>query len=979
MSRSRKKDVKEDPEYDDGFAPSSVVIGEIELELDESGNLVVPVDDEYEDAYATADFTGAVVSLLADRNPTAVAERRGDLVAAAKRRFESDRGGCWPGCAASALGMTPVYRYDKVLVVDSGKELADLRRQIDGLDGFDPRELRTEISAIRDMTKSGNVADALRPFSSSGKPVQSVVDPAARHCLLPDEACGVLRISHGTFSRPAGADAVVDLVRLLPGDRADLVRIDVDDPGASFEDDLAPDAGKLAADNGLLSPGQCDRLAEAMGLLWNGPFVDSLRARAAESAEAFDPEDPQDDPVSAAPAPRGETPFAVSPVKPDCAVSASADGMALRLAKLKPPKPLKAAANEGNSIVRVYASPAELAFDENRADAVYGPEFDDTPRHLLAIASALPPDTGLADRVRSASDSRLSAQTVEDVVRGGKAILVGDRVALRAAGAEQVFMRARDEKTGELFWALQHVRAAGPAREREECRPGKDCYAAPPSNADAVAYARDSLAAARDRLKAAGKKFIPDEDAVTRIVASTTDSGHYPTPEFAPLERAIAFSEPQKDVFVNCEFRFVAPDDPQGDVADAGSSGYLELAAATLLGALFPAGIRLPKKIGGSEWLVRLSVPDDPRYAELLGGGGTDPLRLKFLVESALLASAVSVLLAGTDPADVAGLLATVDIRSFIDTPKGNDVWKAALEKKLTADAVAAAARDLRAKSPLLDHVADFIRADPAPPPVLASSSLDDWNGFRPATADIERTDDDDRPVEPGPPPARTSRAAVVMDAKAELAERVASVYKRLGVPASGAAVHAFLDEPSPDGAAALKRSGAEAWSVLGRLSSGMKHDSVARFRNAFSRADASRVLAEQRAAMDRLRAAEDVADVAGAWIDLAEELPDEMAMRMAEDAACRLRLVGTGVDELLARMEAAKEAIKNEKIKFVEAVDDATKSAMAALRNLGIQTIDDQIMAFDRDNDVGRQSAGDSGEAYDTRHDYEDDGVDYE
>ena len=79
-------------------------------------------------------------------------------------------------------------------------------------------------------------------------------------------------------------------------------------------------------------------------------------------------------------------------------------------------------------------------------------------------------------------------------------------------------------------------------------------------------------------------------------------------------------------------------------------------------------------------------------------------------------------------------------------------------------------------------------------------------------------------------------------------------------------------------------------------------------------------------------------------------------------------------------KTEAAKEAIKNKKIKFVQSVDESAQSAMAALRNIWLKTIDDQFLAYDRAASSSTTQPRDEGDSYDTMDFYDDDdGIDYD
>eukprot|EP00873_Tetraselmis_striata_P043774 jgi/Tetstr1/464038/TSEL_008843.t1 len=1016
-SKKRGPDPDPDPETETetetGFdydGPVVLELGEIELELDEDDRLVVDRDDEYVDRYQSADFLGSAVSLMADYNSTAVAERRGRLVDDARRSAESDAAPCWPGCMASELDMVPVFRYDKVLVADGRAALAELERQLRGVEGFAPRSLGMEAAALRDAARFGGKDRAWRPVLPPGDghviTVRSVIDPAERHCVLPGEACGSLRIQSGKFSRPADARPPSDRVRLLPGDRVQLVRVDRDGDEFSFED-FVPDAEEVAEARSAMSPGHADRIVAAMGLAWCIEFVSRLRAAAAGAADAFeylpDPDELVVKGLKRRDPDEERLPTSVPPSKANIdRLQAAVDK---RLAELKRPTASKKGGGDGDEVVRVYRDAAELAADEGNEDAVHGAELDDTPRGLLEAAAALPGEgRTLEERIREAADTRLSREVVADVARGGKRIEVGQRVALRQSGVEQVFMRAREEKTGRLFWALQATRAAGAhakrGGKREACDgEGKGCYRAAPSEAEIAEFQRDLLLAASERLKRAAKKFDPDEGAVTAARNAMTDGGHYSTDDYEETRAEVRYVADRRDTYETA-FRPVAlPPPPDAARVRASAGGddatYRRLAASALLAALFPRGVRLPKQMDGAAWLVRLAVPADEAYAELDAGGGTDPLRLKFLVSVALRAAAAAVLLSDATPEDAEAMLARADVTPFLESAKAADAWAAAVKKKLSAEDVHREAEAMRLRSPLLDHVAEVMQAaedrvDDADAELLEASRLRDWAGFRPLREDMGP---------PGPsvavrsargegalPPAAAATAAAAVSVDDG---RVSAALRLLGMAdrdRTRATIEAFLKDPTPDGVRAMRSSMTATFALLGKIASG---EDVARFKRT-GVSEAKDLL--RRTAALRRSAAENRApkDVSRDWVKLADESGADISGWMAEALAARLRTAATDVDALLERMAAAKEAIKNEKIEFFEtAIDEEAQGTMAELRRLGLQTLDEQIIAYDarqraedREAGMGRGGEGEpeGEEGYYTMGVYDDDGgVDFD
>ena len=960
----------------------TIELGEIEVSVDEEGNLAAV--DEYVDSYQTADFLGSAVSLLADYNSTAVAERRGNLVDAARRAAEADSSPCWPGCMASELAMVPVFRYDKVLIADDSASLGELDRQLAGVDGFAARTLAAEVAALRDAGRFGDKDAAWRPvLPQNGRRnivVRSVIDPVIRHCTLPDEACGSLRIDSGKFSRPADAPPVADRARLLPGDRAELVRTDVADPHKPAFEDFVPDAKAIARRLGIRSPGHADRVVHSMGLAWSLPFVKGLRDAAHAAARKRSPS--LATPLhftDARRAPRGDRlPEAVPLVHSD--VEGIASGLLKRLDAIKRPKAKKKTKGGApDGIVRVYRDPNHLAADELNPDALYGPEFDDTPRSLLAQAMAAPSQgRDLRERIRDAATTRLSARQIDDVARGGRAIAVGERVVLVHSGVEQVFMRARETGSGALFWALQSTRASANGQDPvvAPCDPGtKVCYPLAPSDSDIDDFRREILIAASERLRAAGNKFSPDQSVVTDARNAHAIGGAYRTADYDPLRKRAQFSADRQNTHETA-FRpesFQEPD-TDGSVADLKTNAsYRQLAAGALLAVVFPRGVRLPKNIAGTAWLVRLAIPDHEPFAALDGGGGSDPLRLKFLVETALGAAALAVILDDTDPEEAETALARADVSPFMDSQKAAQAWSAAVAKKLLAADIAARAESLRARSPLLDHVAQVLQtagdAGASDVEFLPPSKLVDWNGFRPTVRDMGRPDD-----------ARWSLGDYARDVSAQASDTASVVgqggdmseaLRLLGLAetdASRAAAESFLAAPTADGIRAVRNGTVAAFALLGRIASGKAGDETASFKRT-GQNDAMDVL-KRTADMRPPTAGREVLD----WARLAREGGSEIGRWMARDLETRLKTAAEDVDVLLARMAAAREAIKNEKIEFYEtAIDDDMRGTLAELRALGLQTLDDQILAYDA-------AQAEDGGTYDTMDAYEDDaGVDYD
>lgn len=654
-------------------------------------------------------------------------------------------------------------------------------------------------------------------------------------------------------------------------------------------------------------------------------------------------------------------------------------------------------------------NPETLAADENNPHATFGPEFDDTRRHILKEAMSIPADgRPIEERIREVADTRLSVQEIENIARGGKQIKVGHRVALRQSGIEHVYMRAKEEKSGTLFWALQSVRQVGLDQKSAKCdksAPEKGCYSAAPTQADVTAFQKEILDEASDRLKRADKPFTPDENILTRIRTSMTDDGIYSMAEFEPLYAEVKYTADRKDTYESAFQPVSFPPYPDSPILSSGDhdTSYRELAASAILAVLFPSGIRLPKQMEGTKWLVRLTVPDDPRYVELDGGGESDVLRLKFLVETALNAAAVAILLSDVSSEDAEFMLARANITPFLQHPKAADAWAGAVKKRLSADIITKEARLLRERSPLLDHVADIIstqedrKSDEQAEDVVKASKLSDWSGYRPLGRDIgaplagsidisKVKRDKNKSEENQADKEETSYISIHPD----LAKRMTTTLKTLGLPEKNVIrteIESFIKTPNPDGVRAVRSGVMSAFSLLGKISTGMTSDAdVATFKR-MSKSDAKDIL--DRTSDMRKSFGYTVDNVVRTWLDLVDHSNSDIGWWMANSLTVRLKTSKTNVDILLARMEAAKEAIKNEKIEFFEnAIDEDMQSTLAELRKLGLQTVDEQIIAYDAKQKEADREAGmgydkpdaEDGDSYDTMAAYDDDdGLSYD
>lgn len=983
-------------------------------DIDVSGEDAPDSADEYADWWYDEDFEARVVALAADYHATSVAEQRGRQVARAMRSaLSGSAGGCYPWCAASVVGDVPVFEYDKLVVLDTEADLGVFRRLTEGVAGFAAVTLKKEVASL-----AGGSADAWRPLKPAVSAPGSVetrlraaVDPAARHCSLPGAACGSIATEGGVWTRMSRGG--VETVRLLPGDRVSLVSMD--GAGTSLSE-YSPDARRVAVALGVRTQGDADRAAQAAGMTRDGAFWEGLR----RAASVTEPEAARKAvPVELGASPRPGAPVVPVPVVPEldvarvaASVSEALGSVRRRLGSSKSGRRSLPATEGPGSVVKVYATSEELAADESDPLALYGPEFDDTPRRLLAEASSLAGDGPIEDKIAEASSTRLSAEEIKNVARGGRAIGVGQKVLLREGGVEHEYMRAADGASGQLFWALQTSRPSGSLGSATRCEAGGSaggafCFEPPPAAAEVERFREEVLADSESRLRSAAQKSDSSgfEGDVTRLRVYGGADGPYDRPVSSYRAPVPYVSEPENRYVA--EFRAMRGDGGVSVSSGKGLSSYKEVAAAALLSQI-ATSVRLPPGLG-ARWLVDVVVAfssgrsgesgDSAGSGGELGGGREfgDASRLRFLVAAALACCALSVLLGDDDRDKAAHRARRADVSGLLSSDRADAAWKRAAEDKITGRAVEEAASAILAASPMLEHAVELVAAarsdtaaEAAPGP--KASQLDDWDGYRPRSKfmkPVEPVHSSDRrpssvgtccPSAVGPPgDAAKVRAPRFAPPGPESTSRASEAMRLGGLPAKHAdrrEIEGALRGGDPESAAAVLSSVVSLGALLSRLAHNARGRDDVRQLGSVTQEAARVALADVAPAVAAAKRSGGMKEAAEAWALAAEKLPPALVAWLARTTAEGLAVAAMDVDKLHERMEQAKESIKNEKIAFAEALDDDEASVYGEMRKLGIQTINDQILEYDRrfESEAPDEPAGEPESGYDVLQDEDDD-----
>ena len=954
-----------------------VVLGDLDIDFDGEEAPTDPGQDLYVDAYESADFKSSFVSLIADHHPTSVAERRGELVYRAYEDVVAGGKGCFPACTAQASAAKLMFEYDKVIVADNEAAAAELERQIGDMGGFSVRTLAQETASFRE---SLDRAEAWRPVK--GNPdwdrLGTVIDPASRHCELPEEPCSGLTIADGVWSRQ---EAAPERVRLIASDRVKLV--------GDF-DELRVDPETVADAYSLTAPGDADRISESIGMLHDAGFRRKLRKAVENRAHAVQPADEDDDDVDH-PSP-GDSPDAYDISVPESSPEKTLKKATAELAKMKKPAPVSSKKSPKPEVVRVYRSAKQFHADEAEELVLYGKEFDDTPRHLLKKALEMPGESvSLEDKIREASGTRISSQVVKSVAQGGKAVEVGQRVVLVSDGVEHVYMRAREESSGSYFWALQSSQPEGTTRPNcDKSDERESCYEAPPSDADILQFQRDGAEEVVARLKqAVGRGRDGSRIGVLRTFASM--DGKYPGGNTEQMQASVSYVSSSSDEYV-AEFR-AAAEEAKEAASVASPTSYSSAAAAVMLLQIV-RNLRLPSGID-AQWLVGLVADAAAEDNDVDGlpeeeGLASDARRLRFLLAAANSACAIGSMLTGDSVSVLLQRAREASISGMLTSSKAAAAWKNAGDKFLTPATVDSYAVSLRTRSPMLVHVVDLIESNDISVDEKRgadTSELDEWTGYRPrrefmrpatGASNANRTVGHccEVAVKSGKQRESVSPLLVYKGASDATAARLSEGMKKAGIPPKNAdrkTIEAALEGGSFEDVTALANAVVAIRRLAMLLSGKDRSKEILRPFKSVSPDLASEAVAALEGAMKRAAGATDMEGAASAWADAAEAVPVSLVSPLVSDTSARLRVSGTDVKALNERMERAKETIKLEKIAFVEAWSEEEQASLGELRFLGLQTINEQILEFDRMFQE-EAPAGEEESYYDTMQDYDED-----
>ncbi|AUF82297.1 hypothetical protein TetV_205 [Tetraselmis virus 1] len=1028
MSPKKKVDVDtndiENPvSIDNNLDDEVVVLGELEIDFDD--NVLLDKEDgelqydPYVDNYTSSDFESSVVSLLSDYHPIYTAEKRGSIVNKAMKQAlqEYEKDSCYPACLASKNNFIPVFKYNKVIVLDDPESLVDFNRQMEGIEGFDARVLKQEIDNLKESTDKNT---AWRPLSGGNSELKEIVDPATRHCVLPAENCSEVSLNNGLWTRTASH--TVEKVRLLPGDKVTLERIDVNDDEKDF-DNFTPDVIDFIKTNNLTSTGQADRMVEDMGLLWNTDFRNDVRKQITEMVlndeiDANDEGENDDVDVMMPDFTSNSSNIYGDVVAPKTNLESIKKKLESALTKLKIPAKKKISSKKDDNIVRIYKSLTEFMQDEGNPEVLYGEEFDSTDRSVLLKAMELD-DTGksIEEKIQDVSNKKLTKQELTSIAKGGKLIDVGDKVILSDKGTDQIYMRAKEASTGKYFWALQSTIPKGYKNMKLNCVDDKKdqddsvCYEAPPSDEEIAVFKRDQIDRALERINESLKKFPDNTIEEARIRSFDTEVLKYTRDPVNNFEIEVSYVSPQTDEFVS-EFRAVAEDISKDNNASMNYKTYAQLAAASMLGQIV-RGAKLPVKDLGVEWLVELVATSSMNNADALEAElnpEQDPLRLSFLISAANASCALAVMFGNEAILSVLSRAKKADVTGLLSTAKANAVWEKASEKLINSSSVDAAGMDLKQRSPMLSHVlllkesGNIITSAEIKRP--NKSKLDDWVGFKPRLDFLKVIDETIPKSLTGtccPQMAKTEKKDKIdIEPKIQpvtnvLKTDILELLKNSGIQDKNKDkkfVEEMLKSSNIEIINCIKNSLISLNSLIARLSHLKREDDDLRPYKSISPPMAKDILKNISPIVKSVKDAKDIESVFTVWIKIMKMIPVSLTGLLIKITVNKLKIVNTDVEKLFNKMEEAKENIKMEKIAFIEAWNEEEQSLFGEMRALGLQTINEQILEYDRLNknqdltpeEIARQATKENmntqeeDSSYDTMEFYnQDDGLDYD
>lgn len=359
-----------------------------------------------------------------------------------------------------------VYDYDKVIVLDTAAEKREIERITGGDGGFEPRTLISELRALGQFR--GEIRRRVwRPLvSDRGETVPEPRDPVERHCET--DKCAALTLADGKWGTtpvPWVGDSA-ETVRLLPGDAAYLRGLKGFPAREKGEGEIEyfrrvrPPAADVVARLAALAPAAVDEIGLApafRGFPYDSGFSEALRAETSKSASAITTwSESRVAPEGLAAletrsSPHDRAYFRQKPSsKLDCAKRLKAARSKMEAAERRESrsKPEPGYVRSFDSFASMQAALAAGLRDRDR---------DPTPRDLALLGET-------AEEVMKASPVKITRAVAEDVLRGGKVIQEGELVLLvDRAGRRDVFEKSRDPQ-GKLFWALKGTVAVAGVR-----------------------------------------------------------------------------------------------------------------------------------------------------------------------------------------------------------------------------------------------------------------------------------------------------------------------------------------------------------------------------------------------------------------------------------------------------------------------------------------------------------------------------------
>lgn len=201
-------------------------------------------------------------------------------------------------------------------------------------------------------------------------------------------------------------------------------------------------------------------------------------------------------------------------------------------------------------------------------------------------------------------------------------------------------------------------------------------------------------------------------------------------------------------------------------------------------------------------------------------------------------------------------------------------------------------------------------------------------------------------------------------------------------------AIEQAMENGDPEVAVAFSGAVVALFAILSKLAHGNRDTDELRPFKTLTPASAKQALASFSPVAESAKRADGLREAGAVWVTAAEKAPPSTVAWLVRRTSESLNTAATDVGKLFEKMEQAKESIKMEKIAFAEALGEEEASAYGEMRSLGIQSINDQILEYDKrleeamtltlDGDADPNAEPES--SYDTlEHFDDDDGIDYD